>query len=288
MKKIVRLLSICLVLACCVVVSGCSCASPMKVSYSISTADGTNMEVRAIVTKKFREPVDTPCFKKVDGGKSGYSKLETSEEIQACFNGSIKCYKKVKDGLFKSKYVEITDILELNRCEDEFDCYEKADVTYYKELKYPEGISECYNAEGEPFERATYEKAESVELDNRLAVYPMLNRYMYESSIEQVPSNPNYSLIYTFSVENKDSRKMYIEAIEYNVVTQGIVKESSASKVKLTLPENRVFMNNKFYYVVEAGSTITIKIEVKNLLTSDSAKKKTKELQLIIPLTVAY
>ena len=64
------------------------------------------MEVRAIVTKKFREPVDTPCFKKVDGGKSGYSKLETSEEIQACFNGSIKCYKKVKDGLFKSKYVE--------------------------------------------------------------------------------------------------------------------------------------------------------------------------------------
>ena len=149
MKKIVRLLSICLVLVCCVVVSGCSCASPMKVSYSISTADGTNMEVRAIVTKKFREPVNTPCFKKVDGGKSGYSKLESSEEIQACFNGSIKCYKKVKDGLFKSKYVEITDILEFNRCEDEFDCYEKADVTYYKELKYPEGISECYNAEGE-------------------------------------------------------------------------------------------------------------------------------------------
>ena len=46
---------------------------------------------------------------------------------------------------------------------------------------------------------------------------------------------------------------------------------------KLTLPQNRVFMNNKFYYVVDAGEKIEIKIEVKNLLTSDAAVKKTKE-----------
>ena len=283
MKKILKLLSVCLALVCCVVSTGCSCASPMNVSFDIRTAENTNMEVRSVVTKKFREPINTPCYKKVE---KGYSKLESSEEIQACFNGSIKCYKK--EGVINPKYIEITDMLELNRCEDDYDCYENAGATYYKLLENPEGVSECYTAEGEPFERATYEKAESVELDNRLVIYPLLNRYSYNSATEQVPKNANYSLIYTFTVENKDSKKMYIEALEYNTITQGVVKETSANKVKLTLPQNRVFMNNKFYYVLDVGAKIEIKIEVKNLLTSDSTNKKTKNLQMLIPLTVTY
>ena len=202
MKKILKLLSVCLVLLCCVVSTGCSCASPMNVSFDIRTSESAKMEVRSVVTKKFREPANTPCYKKVE---KGYSKLESSEEIQACFNGSIKCYKK--EGVINPKYIEITDMLELNRCEDDYDCYENAGATYYKHLKNPEGISECYTAEGEPFERATYEKAESVELDNRLVIYPLIDRYEYKSSVEQVPKNENYSLIYTFTVENKDSKK---------------------------------------------------------------------------------
>lgn len=286
MKKILKLLSVCLALVCCVVVSGCSCSSPMNVSYKISTADGTDLDVQAIVMKKFREPTNTPCYKKIEGNKHGYSKLETSEEIQACFEGKIKCYKK--EGFFNPEYIEITSKTELNRCEDEFDCYEKVDATYYKLLEDPEGIAECYTAEGEPFERATYEKAESVELENKRVLSSEVNRYVYSSSKEEVPSNANYSLIYTFTISNKDSKTMYVEAIEYNDLTQGVVKEASSNKVKLTLPQNRVFMDNKFYYVLPSGSQITIKIEIKNLLTSDSIDKKTKNLEMVIPVTVRY
>jgi hypothetical protein len=259
----------------------------MKITYTIRTGQGdletllkSDLKVKSTVIIKYREPIDTPCYKKVEGEK--YVELTNVAERYQCQTSD--CYKKV-DG----KYVKMTkDNLEVSKCiSGDFKCYEYSEDTYYKLLKNPEGISKCYTEDGEYFERATY-KADSDNIleKTKTVVSKSENKLEYTSESNKVSSIETNSLIYQFDITNNESSTMYIEALDYEDITGGIIKKSQYSKVLLTLPTNRKFSDNRFYYVIDAGKTITIKVEVKYLLTSDISKKGTKTLNLNIPIVV--
>ena len=267
MKKLFKLLSISLCLATCILISGCSCGRPVGVKYSVSAWQGerdqilsTSITVKAVLTKKFREPASTPCYKKVTGGK--YVELLTAERYD-CYTKD--CYKK-SDG----KYVLMSkDQLEVSACiSGDFKCYEKSDITYYKLLspEDAEGRSQCYNSIGEKFERATYSMAEKMELENNTAVSKRLNLYSFNSSKTKVPSNENYSLIYDFEIINNESRTIYVEALDLDTITKGKVKKSGYKKIKLTEP-TLVFMEDKYYYAIPANGSKKISIQIKYLLS---------------------
>lgn len=285
MRKLLKTLFVSFSVVACLVISGCSCSNPMKISYNITTGQGnastlltSNIEVVATVNQKFREPADTPCYKKMKGGT--YVELETVAERYIC--QTTDCYKKVS-----GKYVLMDKDTEPTKCiMGKITCYEKVEDTYYKLLEEPEGRYKCYTADGVYFEKATFDRVEKKELESGKVISTTKDKLLYNSNVIDVPSNKNYSLIYDFEIKNNENKTIYVEAIDFNDITGGLIKANSYSKINLTLPVNRKFMDNKFYYVINSGETIKIQIIVKNLLTSDANSKKTKELTLNIPIIV--
>ena len=287
MKNIFKTFSIGLVLAFCIIVSGCSCSSPMKVSYKIRTGQGnlenvltTNLNVYSTVIKKFREPIGTPCYRKVEGEK--YTELTTINERYRCYDEN--CYIKSGDGYeLMSK-----NIAAVEKCiTGSVKCYEYSEKTYYRLLEAPDNITQCYTEDGEPFEIQTNNTTSQLETEAKKAVVSKLNNKLeHDSETYKVFSEKNYSLIYQFEIQNNENKTIYIEALEYDDITNDLVKNGSYEKLKITFPENRVFIDNKFYYIIPANSEVTIKIEIKHLLTSDIAKKGTKILNLNIPIIV--
>lgn len=285
MKKILKLMFINFSLICCLIIGGCSCSKPMNVKYAVTTGQGSlenqltsNIVVNAVVTKKFREPADTPCYKKMKGGS--FVKLETSGEKQECTTKD--CFKKEK-----GSYVKMNKDSDATACiMGKFDCYEEVKETYYKLLVNPDGVSACYTKDGEYFERATYNAVEKVELEKAIPISTTNNKLSYESSYLEVPKNKTYSLIYDFEITNKENKILYIAAIDFEDITGGVIKEESYSKITMTIPEEKIFLTDGYYYEVGAGKTITIRIEIKNLLTTDAKAKSTKNLTLNIPVIV--
>ena len=289
MKKIYKFMSVCLILICCVVIAGCSCSKPVTVTYNIATGENNletgltkKISIAAAVYKKYREPEDTPCYKKM---KAGYVELSSGingeDEAYRCYNND--CYKKSGD-----EYVLIgKDATSVGLCIDgTVTCYEKVDVTYYKLLTSPGEVYECYTADGEYFERAIHNRAEKAPLEEKTTVISTnQNMLAYSSQSETVPSQKTYSLLYEFEITNNESTDIYIEAIEHNDVTGGVIKNENAGKVKLMLPEERAFMDNKYYYRLASNSKTTIKIEVKYLLNTD-LNKKSKSITLTLPIIV--
>lgn len=266
---------------------GCSCSSPMNISFTVTSGQGNKdtelsslISVVATVKKKFREPSNTPCYRKMKAGKKepAFVELINTKEKYQCYGSD--CYKKSSDG-----YAVMTTS-EISRCiEGSIKCYEKVEKTYYKLLEEPDGISECYTKDGEYFERATYDAVEKVELSKNRVIYTEANLKKYNSSKQVVPSEKKYSLIYSFTIANKESTTMYVEAIDFETITNGKIKEKSYSKIKITQPSKMVFMNNRFYYQINPGSSVVLEIKIQNLLNTD-AVKKSKNLNLNIPIIV--
>ena len=286
MKKLVKKISICLVLVCCFVVSGCSCASPMKIVSNVTAVNEnngqvltTNIDIIGAIYKKFREPVDTPCYKKME---EGYRKLELAEEIQKCNNGN--CYVKVS----RKEYRKIENNTEVAKClKGDTDCYEYVAIPYYKLIENPEGIYKCYDADGNYFERTTYSRDEKYELEKPKTIISNSRALTsYTSEVYEIPSNKAYGLLYTFEIKNNESSTIYIKALEIEALAGDLVKKESLSKFKLKVPEDRVFVDNKYYYSVASGQKITISVEIKNLLTSDMTDKGQKEFNLNIQFIV--
>ena len=72
MKKFFKSLCACLVSVFSLIsVYGCSCSKPMDVYYTInlsnedSSSERATIGVKTTITKKFREPADTPCYEKI-------------------------------------------------------------------------------------------------------------------------------------------------------------------------------------------------------------------------------
>lgn len=232
MKRMFKILCINLVCIFSLIATfGCSCSRVMNVYYeiNISNENGeentSNLSITTIITKKFRAPVNTPCYKKV--GDS---------------------YELIKDA---------------------------------------EGISECYDENGNYFERATYALAEKVELDKEFPVTTRNNLKTYTSSKYEMPKEEKHSLIYEFKIKNHGTESIFIKEFGIQEIVNGILKEESMSKVVVTMPmSNLIVENENEYFKIDSDKEIVIKVEVKGLKVKDSSNKKTKDLKLNLPIVI--
>ena len=287
MKRLLSVFSIIMVLLCTVVsAAGCSCASTVNVGYKVyaqknnsSNPMTESLRVRMTLDKKFREPLGTPCYRKLE---KEFEKILYTTELQECY-GSNHCYKKVG-----KEYVPITSAFDVTKCETDKDCYMKVDnYPSYKLIIDDEGVAECYTATGEYFERATYAAAEKVRVDERNLLQTSNNKMSNESlSSVKVPKEEQYSLIYNFYIKNEGSSTVSIKCLDVSDIMNGTLKEESYKKVKLTAPAPTSFKDNKYYFALSAGSEVAITIEIKHLLTSDLNVKDNKAITLNIPVQV--
>ena len=217
-----------------VTVFGCSCSKPAKVMYAIKVtkSDGSvfdeNMEVKALIKKKFREPANTPCYEKIDD----------------------------------DSYELILDASE---------------------------VSQCYDANGNKFEKATHNMAEDAKLDERYPIHQRTNEVPVNeafSSLLEVPSNGQYSLIYIFTIENRSNEMMYIKALTKADILAGVVKEEALDKITVKQDSDISIINNVEYYAILGDSEFEIKIEIKNLLLEDLDTSKSENLVLNINLEI--
>jgi len=289
MKKNFKLLFVSFICMSFLIITGCSCSSPMSVKYSVTSSEssGSNklsmVMVDVITNKKFREPLETPCYRKMKANKKGYVELKLTEEIQECFEGK-DCYIKDEDG----KYKKITYAVDFTACQDkEKKCYQYIGegVTYYRliEDKDTAGTtSSCYDADGNYFEKATHDKTDRVEIEKDHAIHA--NSKSFDSTSQKIPSNKNYSLEYVVEIKNNNTESIYVKAWDLTTLTSGVIKDKKSNKIKLTLPANKIFMDNVYYYEIKSGEKLNLVIELKYVLTSDAVKKGTKEITLNFPI----
>lgn len=104
---------------------GCSCSRKMNIYYELKIENEnevvSSLEIETTITKKFREAVDTPCYKKV-GDK--YELIKDASEIYKCYD---------KDGnYFEKATYDRVDKLELKK---EFPVTSTNNVKHYESDK---------------------------------------------------------------------------------------------------------------------------------------------------------
>lgn len=118
MKKILKYLSFSFIFATCLLsIFGCGCTKPLELKYSINIEGeyfeaiegdtekpNIKLDIITIITKKFREPGNTPCYKKVE---DRYELIEDASEVAYCYD--------VNGNEFEKATILNTDKLELNR-----------------------------------------------------------------------------------------------------------------------------------------------------------------------------
>lgn len=86
MKKMLKIVSMSLVfILSFAFITGCGCNKQLNIKYSIqlSNVNNLNVDIKATVIKKFREPGDTPCYKKVE---DEYVLIEKAGGISVCYD----------------------------------------------------------------------------------------------------------------------------------------------------------------------------------------------------------
>jgi len=218
------------------------------------------------------------CYIKENGE---YVETKDSEKLLQCATEQINCYVKNGGSFVKMK---VKNAIEIQECVfGNKKCYQYVEFTSYK-LTNDNYVYKCYNEFGDYFETATYNRPEKIDLAEKKLVIDSesdMNNYV-NKNLAQIPSEEVHSLVYKFDITNKESKTIYIEALEFGEITNNLVKKKSANKIQIITDAKKMLIDNKVYYVVEASKTITIKIQIKNLKTSDMYNKKNKELNLNI------
>ncbi len=130
MNKLLKKLSICFVAVMCVISCfGCSCEQRLKVKYIASaTRENTDAEFTdkiamvALVEKKFREPANTPCYKRVDGELE----LVKDASVSKCLDAEGNEFERVTVG--KVEKIELEKKGILNTTSDDLKSYESSSI----------------------------------------------------------------------------------------------------------------------------------------------------------------
>lgn len=221
--------------------SGCACSKNIDVYYhaKITNESGENvkkkLEVKVETGIKYRENMNTPCYKKVD------DRLELIEDAR--------------------------------------------------------NVCDCYDKDGNYFEKATFTKAEYEKLDE---TYIMNNEY-YDRGISvesiskktKLPKKGTYSLYYTITLHNYDARyqtgnlqEYYIKALTKEEILGGLLTEKGLEKIEFTAPQVEATFDGQSYYFLEKQESVVIKIGLKNLTKEDFELTKMKELKLNFDIVI--
>lgn len=161
-------------------------------------------------------------------------------------------------------------------------CYEKVNDELQL-IPNAGAISDCYDAEGNYFEKATNALAEKTDLEKPFNVtnYFIENKKStYTSSKREIPDNSDHSIVYTVKIENRDDAKFYIKAIDVDSILGGMIKEEAMERVKVTLPTVDTTINNERYYLVNKNKTIEFSVQLRDLTTKDLEISKIGEIKL--------
>lgn len=108
MKKFISKIAVSLVCVFCLITAfGCSCSKKFEVYYSVNVSEGENQSfdenlmVKAEVIQKFREPANTPCYKKVEDNK--YELIQDASEVSECYTSEGQQFEKATHKLVESK-----------------------------------------------------------------------------------------------------------------------------------------------------------------------------------------
>ena len=295
MKKFFKNLCACLISVFSLIsVSGCSCSKPMDVYYTINLSNEDKSQERATIgvkttiTKKFREPAGTPCYEKITTTYTfdeGYTKVTYGDNQEIAVEEGTKTVdeKKVKYKLIyvNGRAYEISD--DKSNIIDRLDKTIKIGINKKRQfkldsfslLKNSEGVSECYNEKGEYFERATYKKAEKTILATEYPITVANGKTNFESTKYSVPKETNYSLIYQFDIDNQGTSIVNIKTFNANSILNGQLNEEGLKKVTVSIPTNNiVVIDDVEYYQLEPQGSITVTIQIKGLIQSDSVEKQ--------------
>lgn len=293
MKKIFK--SLCAGLICLVSLvstAGCSCSKEkIKINYNIEvfTADGENgaitekLTVKAILTKKFAEPAGTPCYKR---GEFIYKELKSDTQIDEC--DEFGCYM-LND---EQEYVKLSNKEDvLIAAINNGNCYAKV---YSYELVTDDTVTKCYTVDGEKFERLdpnSAKKEATTQLEEKYPIYTgqANQNFMYTSQTRDMPSNELHSYIYEFVIINNDSSDIYVKLIGLNrdVLAGQVTDEARLNKFDFDYPLPEKISTSLYAYKIETGKSITLKIEVKQLVKSDLTEDaEGNKITLNIPLAI--
>lgn len=223
-----------------IVTFGCSCSffsKLAKVSYKVEvTLENSNVfdqkiSVSTVIKKKFREPIDTPCYKKVG---DGYELILDANEVY-----------------------------------------------------------QCYDAVGNKFEKATYNREESVVITNAFPI-PMDKANQerstsYQSSVMDVPKK-EYSLIYEIEIKNYNSKEViYVKNIEKeDVFGNSLNAESIGQTVffKVECDDYKLFDDDSVYFKLGKNESAKVIIEIKNLKEKELSEESEGVLNFVIPVVI--
>lgn len=108
MKKFISKIAVSLVCVFCFITTfGCSCSKKFEVYYSVNVIESENeifdenLMVKAEVIQKFREPANTPCYKKVENDK--YELIQDASEVSECYTSEGEQFEKATHKLVEKK-----------------------------------------------------------------------------------------------------------------------------------------------------------------------------------------
>jgi len=175
-------------------------------------------------------------------------------------------------------------------------CYEKVEDEFVliKDASY---ISDCYDAEGNYFEKANHKLAEKKVLSEEvifdLETQDIGDVENYISQKNEIPEEEKQSLIYRVIVENKDkwfngigNNSFYVKELKAEDILNGLIKESSLDKVQFTMPEATESIDGESYIYVKANSSIEFIVELKGLTEDDLELSKGTDLKLNFDLNL--
>ena len=291
MKKFVRNLLSCFVCFFSLVsIAGCSCSRPLKVHYTLKVSNETgsdemtSLTIKVTTYTKYREPADTPCREKVT---RTYTINSDKTAITYDNNKQISISDKTKVEIDGNTYIfNYSDKTVLKgtevvaKIEDN-----KFTLTTYSLISKPDGVSKCYDANGNQFEKATYNTVDK----NVIAEEYPVSRYdtersEYVSSSIKFPDEAKYGLIYSIEIVNHEDVDLKIQTLDFTEIFGTQLKEDSLKdKVKIDLisdSEDKIeAIGNETYYVLPENDSITILIQMIGLTTKDSYDKA-KEINL--------
>lgn len=150
-------------------------------------------------------------------------------------------------------------------------------------------ISDCYDAEGNYFEKATNALAERTNIEDTVIVSNEFVKHgnsEYISNKREIPDNSEHSIVYTIKIESlntsftKKEKKFYVKAITVDSILGGMIKEDAMDRVEVTLPSNLTTINNEKYYFVDKGESIEFSVKLRNLTNKDLEISKIGEVKL--------
>lgn len=167
-------------------------------------------------------------------------------------------------------------------------CYQKIEDELVL-IEDATGVSSCYDAGGNKFEKATYKNTDKQLLQT--TVYKSTekvneqNIMVHESNLKEFPENSNYGFRFEIVIENLEKFPLYFKEVDVQSLLGGALKEESIEKIQLKDTYTDVTINGENYYTIKKhkyilddvfdklDNTVTIIIEVKNLTNKDLNEK---------------